>query len=276
MSRTISDKGLDLIKFYEGCKLTAYQDTGGVWTIGYGMTNYVSNITGLTIKKGTKITQKQADDYFRKIINAIFVPYVNNKKYVPLTDKLNQNQFDALVSFSYNCGCGGLQKLCKDRTLKQISNHFGDFIKDSKGNILKGLINRRNTEKELFNTPIEEPIKKEEPKKETTSNISTSCLELQKAINKDKIAKLKEDGICGDNTLTAINKICLKAQKNSKTGTYSTGSTGNVVKFVQKKVGANADGNYGSNTRNKVIAFQKKHKLVQDGICGPKTLLKMI
>ena len=274
MARTIGDKGLDLIKFYEGCKLEAYKDTGDVWTIGWGLTNYVSNITGLTIKKGTKITQKQADDLFRKVINAIFVPYVNNKKYVPITESLNQNQFDALVSFSYNCGCGGLQELCKDRTIKEISNHFGDFIKDSKGNTLKGLINRREAEKKLFNTPTES-TKKEESKKDSKIK-STSCLELQKAINKDKIAKVTENGTCDSLTAKAIDKIRLRAQKNSKTGTYSTGSTGYVVKFVQKKVGANADGNYGSNTRNKVIAFQKKHKLVQDGICGPKTLLKMI
>ena len=54
--RTASKKAVNLIKQFEGCRLTAYQDSVGVWTIGYGTTNADKSITGLTIKKGTNIT----------------------------------------------------------------------------------------------------------------------------------------------------------------------------------------------------------------------------
>ena len=265
MSRTVSQKGIDIIKYYEGCYLTAYQDTGGVWTIGYGTTNYDTDITGLTIKKGVKITQKQAEDFLTKTINKSVCKYVNNKNFVPIIESLNQNQFDALVSFTYNCGCGNLKKLCAGRTAAQISEHFGDYIKDAKGNVLNGLIKRRNTERELFNTEETITVKK-----------NNSCLKLQKAINKDKIAVLKENGICEKSTKEAINKIMLSAKKDPKTGKYTVGSKGYVVEFVQDKLGLVKDKKYGADTRKKVIEFQNKKGLVPDGICGPKTLLKMI
>ena len=60
----ISDKGLNLIKKFEGCRLTAYQDAVGVWTIGYGTTNADKAITGTTSCQGLKISQATADDWF--------------------------------------------------------------------------------------------------------------------------------------------------------------------------------------------------------------------
>lgn len=106
-NRKIGQAGLALIKQYEGCRLAAYRCAAGVWTIGYGHTAGVHS--------GMTITQAQADAYLRQDI-AKFEGYVNNPAYVPITANLNQNQFDALVSFAFNLGAGNLRKLCKGRT----------------------------------------------------------------------------------------------------------------------------------------------------------------
>lgn len=103
-----SNKGIELIKSFEGCHLTSYKCPSGVWTIGYGHTAGVG--------KGQNITQAQADAYLVADL-AKYESYVN-----ALIMKLNQNQFDALVSFTYNCGQGNLKKLVKNRTLSQIAD----------------------------------------------------------------------------------------------------------------------------------------------------------
>lgn len=150
---TISDAGLELIKQFEGCKLTAYYDIVGVLTIGYGNTNYDKDIIG-EIKEGMTITQAQADEWLKKTIQ---------KRYVPKVSKwqdhyrFNQNQFDAMVSYAYNIG--SIDKLVDNgkRTIAEISadipNH--DRVKNPDGTYrhVKGLTNRRNKEKELFDTP---------------------------------------------------------------------------------------------------------------------------
>ena len=61
----ISQKGLELIKRFEGCRLKAYQDSVGVWTIGYGTTNADKAITGETICQGLYISQETADEWFQ-------------------------------------------------------------------------------------------------------------------------------------------------------------------------------------------------------------------
>jgi GH24 family phage-related lysozyme (muramidase) len=145
--RKISSAGIKLIKSFEGCELTAYKPvpTEQYWTIGWG--HY-----GPDVKQGQKITQAQADAMFVADL-AKYEAYVNNKAYVPLTDKLTQNQFDALVSFTYNCGAGNLKTLCKTgRTLTDISASITKYNKAG-GNVLSGLVRRRQAELDLFNTP---------------------------------------------------------------------------------------------------------------------------
>ncbi len=84
----ISQKGIDLIKNFEGCRLNAYKCPAGVWTIGYGH-------TGSEVKPGLKITQAEAE----KILKSDLVVHCNNvSKLVKVP--LNQNQFDALVSYN--------------------------------------------------------------------------------------------------------------------------------------------------------------------------------
>lgn len=143
-NRKIGQAGLALIKQYEGCRLAAYRCAAGVWTIGYGHTAGVHS--------GMTITQAQADAYLRQDI-AKFEGYVNNPAYVPITEQLNQNQFDALVSFAFNLGAGNLRKLCKGRTAAQIAQAMTQYCK-ANGKVLAGLRRRRAAEQALFNKPV--------------------------------------------------------------------------------------------------------------------------
>ena len=92
-----SDSGIKMIGTFEGCRLTAYWDkTGKVWTIGYGHSKGV--------KEGEKITNQQAIDFLKK---DVFDAEASVNKYFTHYN-WNQNEFDALVSFTFNCGGGAL------------------------------------------------------------------------------------------------------------------------------------------------------------------------
>ena len=93
----ISQKGINLIKEFEGCSLTAYKCVAEKWTIGYGHTEGVDPNT-------KPITQQKAEEYLKEDLK-YFENCVNNKYYVP--QKINQNQFDALVSFAFNLFAAG-------------------------------------------------------------------------------------------------------------------------------------------------------------------------
>ena len=143
MARKISATGLQLLKQFEGCRLTAYWDVNG-YSIGYG--HHSKDIT-----KGMVIDQKAADEFLKKDV-AKFEKAVNALKY-----NFNQNQFDALVDFAYNCGAGNLKKLTANntRSIQQISYKIPAYCKAG-GVRLMGLVRRRNAEQALFNTPCED------------------------------------------------------------------------------------------------------------------------
>ena len=136
-----SDVGIELIKKYEGCILKSYKCPSGVWTIGYGHTNGV--------KSGMQITKAQALDYLKQDLST-FEKAVTNYVKVPL----NQNQFDALVSFSFNCGTGALKTstLLQKLNSSDYNGAANEFLKwnKSNGKVLNGLVKRRKEEKELF------------------------------------------------------------------------------------------------------------------------------
>lgn len=137
----ISTTGLNLIKSFEGCYLTAYKCPAGVWTIGYGHTGGV--------KSGQKITQAKAESYLKSDL-ARFEKHVMSydKKY-----NWTQNEFDALVSFAYNVGnITGLTNGGK-RTKRQISEKILAYDKAA-GKTLAGLTRRRQAEKALFDKPV--------------------------------------------------------------------------------------------------------------------------
>lgn len=146
----INEEGINLIKYYEKCKLEAYKalPTEKYYTIGWG--HY-----GEDVLPGMKLTQEQADELFRKDLEK-FEKYVtsNTKKLI-----LNANQFSALVSFTYNCGAGNLKKLVEGRNLEQIADKMLDF-NHANGKVHSGLTKRRQKERELFLKPVEEEIMK--------------------------------------------------------------------------------------------------------------------
>jgi len=143
----ISDKGLKLIQEFEGLKLTAYQDVIGIWTIGYGNTFYLD---GNIVKKGNKVTKPQAEALLKATIKEFEAKVESLVK-----AKLNQNQFDALVSFTYNVGPANLKK---STLLKKVNINPNDesiaqeFIKWNKagGKVVDGLTRRRQAESDLY------------------------------------------------------------------------------------------------------------------------------
>lgn len=136
----ISEKGIDLIKQFEGCKLTAYKDAVGVLTIGYGHTG--------DVKLNQKITQKKADELLKADLHR-FEVHVSEyrKKY-----KFSQNEFDALVSFAFNIG--NINQLTKygKRNKGQIADAILLYNKAG-GKVLNGLVKRRKAEHDLFVSP---------------------------------------------------------------------------------------------------------------------------
>ena len=150
----ISENGLKLIKKFEGCRLTAYQEAVGVWTIGYGTTNADKAITGTTICQGLRISQETADEWLRQSIDC---------KYAPKVDKYDryqwtQNEFDALVSFAYNIGSIDGLTAQGSRTRVEIAYMILAYNKAG-GKVLAGLTKRRQEERTLFLTPVLEQIK---------------------------------------------------------------------------------------------------------------------
>lgn len=129
--------GIDLIKKFEGCRLTAYKCPAGVWTIGYGHT--------AGVKPGDKITVLQAEEMLKSDLASY------EKKVDKYTNKYrwNQNEFDALVSFAYNIGSIDQLTANGTRDRKTIAEKFVLYNKAG-GKVLSGLTKRRMEEKALF------------------------------------------------------------------------------------------------------------------------------
>lgn len=143
-----SQKGLNLIKSFEGLSLKPYLCPAGIPTISYGLT-YYSN--GTKVKLTDKpITQQEADTM---LMNALKHYEQGVDSFT--TDSVNQNQFDALVSFAYNCGLGNLKS---STLLKKVNANPNDptirqeFLKWNKGGgkVLPGLTKRRTAEANLY------------------------------------------------------------------------------------------------------------------------------
>lgn len=141
-----SDKGIALIKQFEGCKLTAYQDSVGVWTIGYGWTQPVD---GKPIRAGMTIKQETAE----RLLKTGLVSYESDVSRLVKVG-LTQEQFDALVSFTYNLGARSLSTSTLLRKLN-VGDYAGaadEFLRWNKagGKVLNGLTRRREAERALF------------------------------------------------------------------------------------------------------------------------------
>lgn len=138
----VSEKGVELVAKYEGCRLAAYKCPAGVWTIGYGHT--------MGVKPGDTLPSSQAAKALLKEDLKKYGDYVNHCRQKGLISfPLNQNQFDALTSFTYNCGNGSLQKLVSGRDAATIADKLLLYNKGG-GRVLPGLERRRKEERELF------------------------------------------------------------------------------------------------------------------------------
>lgn len=148
----LSQRGLDLIKHFEGLRLTAYKCSAGVDTIGYGH-------TGPDVKPGLRITQEEAEKLLwrdtesaQQAVNS----FVNIR--------LNQNEYDALVSFVFNVGPNAfvsstLLRLLNSGTERSIvAGEFARWVKAGNDKAVPGLVRRRQKEKELFLEHIKHPL----------------------------------------------------------------------------------------------------------------------
>lgn len=142
-----SNNGITFITKHEGLRLKAYQDSIGIWTIGIGNTYYED---GSKVKEGDEITLERANSLFRHVLT----PYELGVD-VRTNDNITQNQFDALVSFTYNVG---VTNFSKSTLLKKININPNDptikdeFLKWSRagGRVIQGLLNRRKAEASLY------------------------------------------------------------------------------------------------------------------------------
>lgn len=138
----ISDRGVELVAKFEGCRLEAYQCAAGVWTIGYGHT--------AGVKPGDKLASQEEAKALLKDDLKKYGDYVNTSVRKGLISfSLNQNQFDALTSFCYNCGNGSLQKLVLGRDAATVAEKMLLYNKGG-GKVLAGLTRRREEERALF------------------------------------------------------------------------------------------------------------------------------
>jgi len=142
----------DFIEKHEGCKLTAYQDSANIWTIGYGTIVYEDHTP---VKHGDTITQQRAD----QLLQAEIAKKAASVNAFILPATLMQQQFNALVSFAYNVGTGALQN---STLLKRVKANPGDpsirdaFMmwdkvhKDGEVVVVPGLAARRKEEADLY------------------------------------------------------------------------------------------------------------------------------
>lgn len=137
-----SRNGLELIKRHEGCRLTVYKCPAGVWTIGYGH-------TGADVVPGMTITLQRAEELLAEDVR--WAEDAVNRENL----RLNQNRFDALVSFVYNVGARNFRSSTLLKMLRvnpdslNIRTEFSKWCK-AKGSTLPGLALRRKQEADLY------------------------------------------------------------------------------------------------------------------------------
>lgn len=274
MALVTSQKGINLIKEFESCRLTAYQDTAGVWTIGYGHTGGVSS--------GMTISQAQAEAYLKGDL-ARFEKAVNQNVTVGIT----QNMFDAMVSFTFNVGDGALKnstllKKVNSGDIDGAANEFDKWVY-SGGKVVDGLVRRRAAEKALF-------LNGANVSGSTTAPSGNATIKnFQSWLNTTYALGLSTDGYYGPKTKKAATIAYQKELKVTADGIFGanskaavvvlkSGSRGNSVHILQGMLYClgydpnGIDGIYGAGTGNAVKNFQKDRGLTSDGIAGANTM----
>lgn len=174
----INQATIDLVKRFEGLRLTSYRDPVGIWTVGYGLTTR-ANI-GVTVGAGMTITEAQAEEYLARVLRNFA------QEIAPLfTHKPTDNEFGAMLSLAYNIGTGAFSRsTCLKRFNAGDKAGAADaltWFNKAGGKVLNGLVRRRAAERELFlsddYTPIETPKADAErhPVKSTTLQASVGA-----------------------------------------------------------------------------------------------------
>ena len=207
MARQINDEGLRLIEGFEGLYLHAYHgaaDVPGLLTIGYGHT---SEAGPPTVVAGQTITKQEADDILRADLSKV-EDEVEKLVKVPLND----NQFAAIVSFTFNCGGGALAGSSLLRRLNagnyaSVPDSLMSWV-NSNGRRQEGLVSRRQREGLLFmsqpNSIASNTVVVDDP--------DATAKQVQHELNVAGYGPLDEDGDIGDKTLKAIMKAIKKAE----------------------------------------------------------------
>ncbi|MCP4761461.1 MAG: lysozyme [archaeon] len=140
----ISEQGIKLIQQFEGCRLKAYKCSAGKWTIGWGNTYYEDNTP---IKEGDTITQERANKLFE-----LLIPKYEKIVLKRIKIELNQNQFDALVSHTYNTGGSDtlFSLINKKSNIEKIKDWWENKYITAGGKYVRGLKRRRVAEFELY------------------------------------------------------------------------------------------------------------------------------
>lgn len=238
----ISEKSLAMIEKFEGCLLKASNKLDGVWTIGYGQTG---RYYGKRVRRGMTTTKAEAHAWLRDHSIKTYEDAVTQAVKVPL----NQNQFDALVSFTYNVGIGALKQSTALRKL-----NAGDYAGAAdaltmwtkcNGKVLAGLVRRRKEERALFLTPVTQA---------KTTNID-----------------LLRKGDRGDDVKLLQHRLNILGSQLTEDGIWGV-QTDSAVRGYQYRAGLTVDGIVGAKTRAALIrdailaraaeigAYMVKHK----------------
>jgi lysozyme len=148
MLRTINDAGLNLIKSFEGCRLAAYQDVAGIWTIGYG------HIRG--VREGMTITEPQATEFLQQDLADTETAVDAMTSSAPTTN----NQYAAMVSLCFNIGSGNFRtsSVLRFHLARDYTSAADAFLLWDKSHVngqlveVQGLLNRRRAERDLYLT----------------------------------------------------------------------------------------------------------------------------
>lgn len=176
-----SQNGIDLIKKFEGCRLKAYKCAADVWTIGYGHTKGVEPYEIITLTEAEKLLREDLSEYESNV-----------DKY-RLRYGWNQNEFDALVSFAFNLG--SIDKLTANGTRSRATIADKMLTYNKAGDkVLAGLTKRRQAERELFLTPVQQQY----VSKNKTTDGSGVIHAVQKWLNDTFGSHIKACGACGN------------------------------------------------------------------------------
>jgi GH24 family phage-related lysozyme (muramidase) len=224
--RKINQAGLELVKSFEGLRLNAYQDSVGVWTIGYGSTKGV--------KRGQRITEEEAEELLREDLSTAEAGVE-----AALAEDVTDNQFAACVSLAFNVGVGAFRK---SSIVKFINSGDPLLAADrfllydrAGGKKLAGLTRRRKAERKLFLTD-DEPILNGEATEpapmavltETKTTVETAegKTEEKTSFASSVVSSEKAKEIAGTGLSTIGNKLA--------TGGISTGVLSAVGAFLEK------------------------------------------